>query len=68
MTCTEMPQQLKMPLTSPEDVDAAELVLENDALANNLVLVYIHIVLHQLVLGMKELIMMIILVIFLEVL
>ena len=38
-----------MPLTSPEDVNAAELLLENDAIANNPVMVNIHIVLHQLI-------------------
>lgn len=53
MTCTEIPQQLNMPLTSSADVDAAELVLEDNAVENKLVMVIFHILLFKLILGVK---------------
>ena len=36
--CTEIPHQLKMPLTSERDVDAAELILQEDGVADILVI------------------------------
>ena len=37
-SCSEILQQLKMPLSNFDDVDAAEIVLQEDNVANNLVI------------------------------